>query len=140
LPTAETTHERPLPTIWEVPDELWERIEPMLAERYPRAATGRPRADLRRVLDGVIFRLRSGCQWNQLPEHFGADSTIHGWFQRFVSDGVLQEIWAVLASECEELGAVAWEWQAADGVMGKSRFDGAKRGPNPTDRAKMGTK
>jgi hypothetical protein len=27
---------------------------------------------------------------------------------------------------------VCWEWQAADGVMGKSRFDGAKRGPNPT--------
>jgi putative transposase len=140
LPTAETTRERPLPTIWELPDELWERIEPILSERYPRAGTGRPRADLRRVLDGVIFRLRSGCQWNQLPERFGSDSTVHGWFQRFVGDGVLEEIWAVLVSECEELGAVAWEWQAADGVMGKSRFDGAKRGPNPTDRAKMGTK
>ena len=38
------------------------------------------------------------------------------------------------------MDGVSWEWQAADGVMGKSRFDGAKRGPNPTDRAKMGTK
>jgi putative transposase len=53
---------------------------------------------------------------------------------------VLQEIWAELVRECEELGAVSWEWQAADGVMGKSRFDGDKRGPNPTDRAKSGTK
>ena len=119
---------------------MWERVEPILERRYPVAPTGRPRADLRLVLDGVIYRMRSGVQWNRLPRCFGADSTVHGWFQRFVEDGVLVEIWAALAAECEELGAVLWEWQAADGVMGKSRFDGAKRGPNPTDRAKMGTK
>ena len=140
MPAAEGTAERGLPTIWEVPDELWERIETILCERYPPAATGRPRSDLRRVLDGIVFRLRSGCQWNQLPERFGSDSTVHGWFQRFVEDGVLEEIWAALVAECDELGAVLWEWQAADGVMGKSRFEGDARGPNPTDRAKMGTK
>jgi transposase len=107
---------------------------------YPRAQTGRPRADLRQVLNGIIHRLRSGCQWNYLPDRFGASSTVHGWFQRFAADGLLEEIWAYLLTECQELDGVRWEWQAADGVMGKSRFDGAKRGPNPTDRAKMGTK
>lgn len=140
MPVADTTPERPLPTIWALPDELWERIEPILEHRYPTAGTGRPRSDLRLVLDGVIYRMRSGVQWNRLPRRFGADSTVHGWFQRFVADGVLVEIWAAVACECEELGAVLWKWQAADGVMGKSRFDGDKRGPNPTDRAKMGTK
>jgi putative transposase len=129
-----------LPTIWELPDELWERIEPILERRYPRAATGRPRAELRLVLEGIIYRLRSGVQWNQLPRRFGADSTVHAWFQRFVEDGVLEEIWAELVRQCDELGAVGWAWQAADGVMGKSRFSGGARGPNPTDRAKMGTK
>lgn len=58
----------------------------------------------------------------------------------FVADGVLREILAGLVAECDELGAVSWAWQAADGVMGKSRFEGAARAPNPTDRAKMGTK
>lgn len=140
MPVADPTPERPLPTIWELPDELWRRIEPILARRYPAAPTGRPRADLRLVLDGIVFRMRSGLQWNQLPRRFGADSTVHGWFQRFAADGVLVEIWAAVAGECEELGAVLWQWQAADGVMGKSRFEGDKRGPNPTDRAKMGTK
>jgi putative transposase len=140
LPVADTTPERPLPTIWELPDELWERIEPILACHYPPAATGRPRANLRLVLDGIVFRMRTGCQWNQMPERFGPDSTLHDWFQRFVEDGVLEEIWAALASECEALGGLDWEWQAADGVMGKSRFEGDKRGPNPTDRAKQGTK
>jgi putative transposase len=140
LPPIETTRARALPTIWELPDELWERIGPILAKRYPRAATGRPRADLRLVLEGIIYRLRSGVQWNQLPRRFGADSTVHAWFQRFVADGVMEETWAELVRECDELGAVSWAWQAADGVMGKSRFDGGARGPNPTDRAKMGTK
>ena len=140
MPAAETTCARVLPTIWELPDELWERIEPLLARYYPPAATGRPRADLRRVLDGIIYRMRSGVQWNQLPRAFGADSTVHGWFQRFAADGVLREIWAGLVGECDVLGGVCWEWQAADGVMGKSRFEGDARGPNPTDRAKPGTK
>ena len=140
MPAAEATAAKPLPTIWELPDELWERVEPILARTYPPARTGRPRADLRLVLDGIVFRMRSGCQWNQLPERFGPDSTVHGWFQCFVEDGVLEEIWAELVRECEALGAVQWEWQAADGVMGKSRFSGDKRGPNPTDRAKSGTK
>ena len=140
MPAADTTAGRPLPTIWRLPDGLWERIEPMLERRYPQAARGRPRADLRAVIDGVIYRMRSGVQWEQLPRCFGAKSTVHGWFQRFVCDGVLEEIWAALACECDALGGVAWDWQAADGVMGKSRFEGDERGPNPTDRGKNGTK
>lgn len=140
MPVPDTTPEHPLPTIWELPDELWERIEPILAHRYPVAPTGRPRTDLRLVLDAIVYRMRSGVQWNRLPRSFGPDSTVHGWFQRFVADGVLEEVWAALVAECDGLGAVLWEWQAADGVMGKSRFDGDKRGPNPTDRAKQGTK
>jgi len=140
LPAPDPTAEPSLPTIWCLSDELWERIEPILERRYPRARTGRPRADLRLVLDGIIYRLRSAVQWDQLPRRFGPSSTVHGWFQRFVADGVLREIWSCLAAECEAAGDLDWRWQAADGVMGKSRFDGEKRGPNPTDRAKMGTK
>lgn len=110
---------------------MWERLEPVLAGRYPPARTGRPRADLRRVVNGVIFRLRTGCQWNRLPTLFGDDSTVHRWFQRFAADGVLEELWAILLSECEELGAVDWQWQAADGAMGKARLGGEKRGRTP---------
>jgi len=126
-----------LETIWEVPDALWERLEPILLTHYPPARTGRPRVDLRRVVNAVIFRMRSGCQWNRLPERFGDDSTVHRWFQRFVSDGVLEELWAALLSECEELGAVDWRWQAADGCMGKARFGGEKRAPTPLTGANL---
>ena len=110
MPTVETTPARPLPTIWELPDELWEEIEPILDCFYPPTLTGRPRVDLRCVLDGIIYRLRSGCQWNHMPERFGANSTVHGWFQRFAADGVLEEIWAYPVAECDELSGVSWEW------------------------------
>jgi putative transposase len=129
VPRAKNDAARPLETIWELPDSLWERFERILLKHYPPALTGRPRADLRRVLNGVIFRLRSGCQWNRLPERFGDDATVHRWFQRWVKDGVLEELWALLLSECEELGGLDWRWQAADGCMGKARFGGEKRAP-----------
>ena len=52
--------------LWEVPDAAWARIEPVLEERCPPASTGRPRTvDFRVVLNAIIFRLRSGCQWNR---------------------------------------------------------------------------
>jgi hypothetical protein len=38
--------------------------------------------------------------------------------------GVLDRIWAALVEECEEFGGVEWEWQAADGAVGKARFGG----------------
>ena len=49
----------------------------------------------RPILDGIIFRTRSGCQWNRLPRELGDDSTIHRTFQRWVQSGVLESIWAV---------------------------------------------
>ncbi len=76
--------ERPLPTIWRVSDELWAKIEAILAEYDPPKPTGRKRIDQRRALDGIIFRLRSGVQWNQLPKEFGDDSSVHRTFQRWV--------------------------------------------------------
>ena len=113
-----------LETIWEVPDELWKRIEPIILEEDPPKARGRKRSDPRQMLNGIIFRLRSGCHWNRLPKELGDDSTIHRTFQRWVGTGVLHRMWGALVEGCEELGGVDWEWQAADGAMGKARFGG----------------
>ena len=105
-------------------DELWEIIQGILDELDPAAATGRPRTGQREALNGIIFRMRSGCQWNQLPEQFGDDSSVHRTMQRWVTKGVFERLWAVLIENCEELGGVDWRWQSADGAMGKARFGG----------------
>ena len=113
-----------LATIWEVSDHLWEQLHPVILELDPPKATGRQRADPRQMLNGIIFRLRSGCQWNHLPRELGDDSTIHRTFQRWVGLGVFRRIWAALAEECAELGGVNWAWQSADCAMGKARLGG----------------
>jgi putative transposase len=131
---------KPLPTIWRVPDDLWEVVERALAELDPPRRTGRKRIDPRGALDAIVFRLRSGCQWNRLPREFPDDSSVHRTLQRWVRLGVLERIWATLVQACDELGGVDWRWQAADAALGKAPFWGDHVGPNPTDRAKRGVK
>jgi len=118
-----------LPTIWRVPDELWIKIERVLAECDPPKRVGRKRIDQRCALDGIIYRMRSGVQWNQLPKEFGDDSSVHRTFQRWEELGVFDRIWAVLVEACDELGGVDWEWQAADAALGKARLGGTWLGP-----------
>jgi putative transposase len=130
---------KPLPPIWECSDELWELIEPILAE-HDSPKQGPPRIDQRGAFDAIIFRLRAGCQWNRLPWEYPDDSSVHRTFQRWVKLGIFEQLWAVVQEQCEDLGGCDWEWQAADGWLGKARMGGDDVGPNPTDRAKPGVK
>jgi putative transposase len=129
-----------MPTIWEVPNDLWERIAKLIDQYDPPKQTGRPREDCRKILDALIFKFRTGCQWNHIPKVYGDDSTIHRTFQRWVEINLFEMIWALLVYENEELGNVDWRWQSADGRLGKAPIGGDEIGPNPTDRAKSGTK
>jgi putative transposase len=128
---------KPLATIWEVSNELWKIIEPILNKLDPPSWTGRDRIDQRAALNGIIYQMRSGCQWNSLPEKFGDDSSVHRTFQRWVGKGVLQALWARLVENCQELGGVDWQWQSADGAMGKARFGGIWSAPTPRIAGKM---
>lgn len=58
---------QPPGTIWRVSDELWAFVQPVLNELDPPKPTRRKWIDRRAALDVIIFRLRSGCQWNQFP-------------------------------------------------------------------------
>jgi transposase len=126
------------PTIWEVPDEVWTLIEPLLNDVYPAKPKGHWRIDRRRVLHGIIFRLRTGCPWNQRPTQFGDDSTVPRHFQRSGDLGVFTRIWALLVHACDALGGVDWPWQAADAALGKARMGGDLGGRHPTDRGTQG--
>jgi putative transposase len=131
-------HKGTMPTIWEVDDELWHLIKPIIDADMPRKRTGRPPADRRTVLNCIIHRMRSGCQWNQLPNSLGSDRTAHRYFQRWANNGVLRRIWKKLTQACDELGGVDWRWQSADGAMGKARFGGIKWARTQQIAAKTG--
>jgi putative transposase len=115
-----------LPTIWHVDDMLWAEVEKVLEEHDPPARFGPARIDQRNALDGVIYRMRGGVQWNRLPKEYGDDSSIHRTFQRWVKRGVIGRLWAVLVKGCEELAGVDWEWQSFDCALGKARHGGIR--------------
>jgi putative transposase len=116
----------PLATIWEVDDVLWAQVQQVLEEHDPPARFGPDRIDQRQALNGIIYRMRSGVQWNHLPTQFGDDASVHRTFQRWVKRGVIARLWALLVKQCQELGGVDWQWQSFDGAMGKARHGGIK--------------
>ena len=64
------------PTIWQMPDALWADCRALLPPEKPLGTRGRPVVPFRRVLDGILHVLRTGCQWKAVPREFGSGSTV----------------------------------------------------------------
>jgi putative transposase len=114
------------PTVWEVDDALWELLGPLLVIEKPRLKPGRPRADERRLFNGLMWLARTGSQWNALPACFGPKSTVHARFQEWIAHGKLKAAWALLLWEYDGEVGLQLEWQAADGCLIKA--PGQKKG------------
>lgn len=123
------------PTIWRVDDVLWSRVAPLLAVDKPRKKPGRPRADDRPLFDGVIWVLRTGAQWKEMPPAFGPKSTVHDRFQEWVQTGAFARAWTLLLEEYDEFVGLDLHWQSADGCLVKAPL-GKKGGrARPSGRA-----
>lgn len=114
---------------WRIPDELWDRIEPLLPKIRRSPKGGRPPVPFRRVLDGIFYVLRTGCQWKAVPPEFGTGSTLHRRFQEFVRRGVFRKLWRAGLMEYDELKGIQWDWQSIDGAMTKAPLGGEKDRP-----------
>jgi len=134
---------------WELSDSFWERIEPLLPKPKSRLrgrglkrrhVGGRPSADRRTIIAGILYVLRTGCQWNAAPREYGSGKTLHRYFQRWRRAGVFKKMWQAGLTEYDEIKGISWKWQAIDGAMTKAPLGGEETGPNPTDRGKSGTK
>ena len=84
-------------------DAQWEKIRPLLPRRRKRPQGGRPPADDRKVLEGILWILRSGARWCDLPEEFPSPSTC--W--RRLRDWEEQEIWLEIWRAFRERSAEA---------------------------------
>lgn len=115
---------------WRIPDELWERIEPLLPPRKPHPlGCHRPRVDDRKAMAAMFFVLRTGCQWNALNETGICSSrSAHRRFQEWAEAGVFLEVWQRGLAEYDPVTGIAWEWLAMDGAMTKAPLGGEKGG------------
>jgi hypothetical protein len=78
----------------ELTDECWERIACLLPPQKPKV--GRPNTDHRLILSGILWIIRTGCSWRELPEEFGPWETVHGRYLRWRTAGIWQQILDVL--------------------------------------------
>lgn len=123
-------------------DDLWMRLESLLPVVKKSAFGGRPRLDARCVANAIFYVLRTGCQWLSLKKAaFGCSGrSAHRYFQNWVDAGVFVDLWRQGLQEYDELKGIKWAWQPVDGAIVKAPLGGKGTGPNPTDRAKRGTK
>ena len=115
-------------------DAQWELIAPLLPKpRRRKDGRGRPRRDPREVLDGVLWILRTGAQWADLPDRYPPYQTCHRYFQQWTRDGTLTRILRALAEDLHERGAIDISEAFIDGT-----FAGAKKGAPPSERRSGG--
>ena len=115
---------------YRMPLLLWTRMQNLIPPRPRTTAKGGrpPIKHIKAIADGIFYKMRTGCQWNAIPRVFGASSTIHDYFQRWVGMGLFEKMWELALNEYDELVGVAWRHQSIDASIVKSPLGGKKNG------------
>jgi len=120
-----------LPTIRRVPDDLWLEIAPILGKEKEPGTKGRPPVPFRKVIDGILYVLRTGCQWKALPKEYGSGSTAHRRFQQWTREGAFEKIWVKLLKIYDDIRGIKWKWQSLDSSSVKAPLGGIRPVPTP---------
>lgn len=87
-------------------DVQWSLIEALLPSRTGRQ--GRPFADARTMVEGIVYRYRTGIAWRDLPEVFGPWQTVWTWHRRMAADGTWDTVLGELTAAADAAGLVDW--------------------------------
>ncbi|MFD0312976.1 IS5 family transposase [Streptomyces flavalbus] len=88
----------------ELTDREWELLAPLI----PRAATGRPRVEDRQVINGMVYKIRTGISWRDLPERYGPWKTVYTRFRRYALDGVFTRALQQIQAQADAAGDIDW--------------------------------
>ena len=89
---------------YELSDEQWDVLAPLL----PNRRMGRPRVDDRRVLNGMVWKIRSGAPWRDVPARYGPWQSVYTRFRRWAIAGVFGEMLAVLQAHADDRDEIDW--------------------------------
>lgn len=117
-------------------DELWETIQPLLPPPKPRRYRypGRRPIDNRKALTGILFVLKTGIPWEDLPQEMGCGSGMTCWryLQAWQEAGVWQKLHEVLLAKLHQSDQIDWSRAVADSASVRALFGGSK--PDLTQR------
>ena len=109
-------------------DGQWAVIEP----HVPKVYKGKRRVDDRRVISGIVHRLREGCRWRALPEVYGPYTTVFNRYNRWSKRGLWQAIFAALAESGEPPGAAMID---SSSIKAHRSASGAQKGGSASRRS-----
>lgn len=123
-----------------LPDELWSLLGPLLPPDKPKGSNGRPPVSNRRALTGILFVLRTGIGWEDLPKEMGCGSGMTCWrrLEAWQQDGVWPEIHAALLARLNKADAIDWSRAVVDSSSIRAVFGGKKRALTQRIGAKRG--
>lgn len=104
-------------------DELWLLIAPLFPDKPASPQGGRPRADTRECVEGILWILRTGARWKDLPRCFPSPATCWRRFREWTEAGIWPKALARLLRKLDREGEIDWEEAMADGT-----FASAKKG------------
>jgi transposase len=87
-------------------DAIWARIEPLLPQQ--KGPMGPPFRPHRPIVEGVLFRLRTGIPWRDLPKEFGSWQTVHRRHQQWSEDGTWDRVLAAVQADADAAGEIDW--------------------------------
>jgi transposase len=122
----------------ELTDERWQKIEPLLPKPKKSRKGGRPRAAHRDCLEGILWVLRSGARWKDLPRQYPSGSTcwrrLHDWEEQ----GLWEKIWRTFLGELDAQGKLDWSETFADGSFAPAKKGGSASGRPNAARVRSG--
>jgi transposase len=107
-------------------DEQWAKLEPLLPKERSR---GRPWADNRRVLEGILWVLKTGARWRDMPKEYPSASTCWRRLRQWEEQDLWLKIWRQFLSELDQQGRLDWSESFLDGS-----FAPAKKGGSASER------
>ena len=112
----------------EVTDAVWARLAPLLPPEQP--PSGRPNQPHRMILNGILWKLKTGAPWRAIPERYGPWSTVYSRFWRWRRAGIWDRVFAAVQRDEDALGHVDWAIHFVDGtvIRAHQHAAGAKRG------------
>lgn len=120
----------------ELTDKQWELIEPLLPEgKSGPGKKGRPRRDDRAIVDGILWILRTGAPWKDLPGRYPPRNTCHHRFQEWANDGTLERVLEAIARDLKERGGLDLRETFIDGSFTAAKKGGFALGQPSAERA-----
>jgi transposase len=113
-------------------DEQWSILQPLIPEPKRRPdGRGRPWRDNREVLDGILWVLKTGAQWAELPDKYPPYQTCHRRFQQWSRDKTIERVLEALALDLKERGGLDLREVYIDGSFAAAKKGGFALGrPN----------